>query len=83
MALCVQVSKLVMELDTSYRWSEQQLMPAQQESSRQAVDTTQHTELIKDAKRLPELRVRDAYTGQVTMDYLVPYSGWRYLGGVR
>ena len=56
--LCLQVSKLVMELDTSYRWSEQQLTPAQQENSRQAVDTSQHAELIKDAKRLPELRVR-------------------------
>ena len=52
-----------MELETSYRWSEQQLTTAQQEGSRQALDPTQHSELIKDAKRLPELRVRGGWWG--------------------
>ena len=58
MCLCVKVGKLVMELDTCYRWSEQQLSRSQQEGSGRSLDTTQHAELTKDAKKLPEFRVR-------------------------
>ena len=47
-----------MELDTLYRSSEQQLNRVLQEAGGVAVDTAVTAELIKDAKRLPELRVR-------------------------
>lgn len=51
------MNKLVVELDTLYRSSEQQLTRALHETSETTVDTANLTELVKDAKRLPELRV--------------------------
>lgn len=51
------MNKLVVELDTLYRSSEHQLSKAVQETSGTTVDTANLTELVKDAKRLPELRV--------------------------
>lgn len=51
------MNKLVLELDSLYRSSEQQLTKASHEASETTVDTTSLAELVKDAKRLPELRV--------------------------
>lgn len=51
------MNKLVMELDNLYRSSEQQLTRAVHEASETTVDTANLAELVKDAKRLPELRV--------------------------
>ncbi len=53
-----QVSKLVSELDALYRSSEQQLKKAEQ-GRKPAINTDQPAELIKDAKKLPDLRVRE------------------------
>lgn len=52
-----QVNKLVSELDTLYRSSEQQLKKAEQ-GEKPAIDTAQLAGLVRDAKQLPELRVR-------------------------
>lgn len=73
-----------MELDTMYRSSENQLSRALHEASGTIVNTAQLAELVKDAKRLPELRV--SYGGLHTCinQYpLYPFRELRYLDNVR
>ena len=54
----LQVNKLVSELDTLHRSSEQQLKKVEQ-GGKPAINTAEPAELIKEAKKLPELRVRE------------------------
>ena len=51
------MNKLVLELSTLYKSSEQQLQRASQEGAGASIDTAQPAELIKTAKKLLEHRV--------------------------
>ena len=57
-----QINKLVVEMETLYRVSEEQLKKAIQEKAEPDVDLAQPAALVKDAKKLPELRVSTGYT---------------------
>lgn len=70
-----------------YRSSEQQLTRALHETSGTIVDTAQLTELVKDAKRLPELRVIFLVCGGlhecINQCPSYPFRELRYLDDVR